>query len=245
MIENRAKIEKQIFLGRQAVRRSLQSKSKPQVMLQADVVSEPKTDVPVPRISTTPPQTGSDLPMSVDTDAETAFANGSRWFFKRGHAHASLNSGTPTPRDSSPNRDPLRSPMIRRKWAADLLNPTSHVESSHRGVVPHKPPLISVPIAKHGNSKAPSSSFFNRLRTKSFPNLSSPFSQDHKISRLGNESSVDTAAERAWSSDSSSEDDLSVDDQRHIHHPSVLNLTDYLDPTYPKDNDEDTEGSRG
>ena len=56
---------------------------------------------------------------------------------------------------------------------------------------------------------------------------------------------MDTAAERAWSSDSSSEDDLSVDDQRHIHHPSVLNLTDYLDPTYPKDNDEDTEGSRG
>jgi hypothetical protein len=233
MIENRAKIEKKIFLGRQAVRRSLQAKTpqvKPQVTHQAVTNIQLQTLSPIPSISTTPPPTGSDLPMSVDTDAEAAFANGSRWFFKRGHAHASPNSGSPTPQESS-IQDPLRLPVIRRKWATDLLSPTAHNESSNRGGTTKPVSPSSFPTFKHG-SKVPSSGFFNKLRTKSFPNLRLPFSQD---SRSGKEPVVDTTAERAWSSDSSSEDDLSVDDRRNIHQASVLNFVGHLGPAKAKD----------
>jgi len=210
MIENRFRLEKQIFLGRQAVRRSLQSKTRTlspesQMKPQADNLPEPVTGTnaatDVPRVSLTPPPSGSDAPMSVDTDTEAALVSGTRWFFKRGHS-TTPNSGTSTPRDHGPSQGPSRLPLTRRKWASELLSPASS-ESNNPSGTPDLPTNMS-------------SSFFNRLRAKSFPTLASSFSPSIK-SRLGKEQST---TEPAWSSESSSEDDLSVDSRR-IHYSSM------------------------
>jgi hypothetical protein len=171
MIANRAKIEKQIYLGRQYVR----NKSK------AIATSADNTRF---LNSNTPPPSGSDRPLSVDTDAETAFTS-SRSFFRNKRTHISpSNSGTTTPRDHhSRHQDPLRSPAARRRWASSLLSTGENSQTQ-----PTPPPV--------GGSE----SFFTRLRTKSLSTLV-PASPTLK------EMPVETA-EDAWSSDSSSEDDL-------------------------------------
>ncbi|CAK5275540.1 unnamed protein product [Mycena citricolor] len=99
MISNRAKIEKQIYLGRQYVRQSLHAKA-----------------AALP--ATTPPATGSDPPLSVDTDAEAAHLHKPRPLVSNKRPH----SGTSTPRDDGRQRDLLRSPAARRKWASNILH---------------------------------------------------------------------------------------------------------------------------
>ncbi|KAJ7700128.1 acyl transferase/acyl hydrolase/lysophospholipase [Mycena rosella] len=174
MIANRAKIEKQIYLGRQYIRKSLRSKPS------AVESSQPRHGPPrFPPVSTTPPPSGSDRPLSVDTDAETAFhTQGSRPFFRNKRTHISpSNSGTSTPRDHSRHQDPLRSPAARRKWASSLLNAGDRNQSAQPSAAPPG-----------------SESFFTRLRTRS-------------TSTLTPETPIE-GGEDAWSSDSSSEDDL-------------------------------------
>ncbi|KAF7301676.1 Patatin-like phospholipase domain-containing protein [Mycena indigotica] len=92
MIANRARIEKQIYLGRQHIRQI--AKSKP-------------TDL-TPEL-TSPPPSGSDHPLSVDTDAESAFTHKSRTFYRN------KRSGTSAPREHSRHPDLLRN---RKRWAS-------------------------------------------------------------------------------------------------------------------------------
>ncbi|KAJ7180137.1 patatin-domain-containing protein [Mycena crocata] len=139
MIANRAKVEKQIYLGRQSIRKTSKSKA-----LSPAADHGPRFPV---NLTTTPPPSGSDRPLSVDTDAETAFTGNSRSFFRNKRTHISpSNSGTSTP---SRQHDPLRSPAARRKWASSLLS-----------AQPSPVPLSS-------NSE----SFLTRLRTKSLSTL--------------------------------------------------------------------------
>ncbi|KAF7332233.1 Patatin-like phospholipase domain-containing protein [Mycena kentingensis (nom. inval.)] len=107
-IANRARIEKQIYLGRQQIRRTLRSKTP----------SEPAT-----RETTTgtPPPSGSDLPLSLDTDAETAFTHKSRSFYRN------KRSGTSTPREQSRHSDPFRT---RRRWASNENKTTPEADAS-------------------------------------------------------------------------------------------------------------------
>ncbi|KAJ7129635.1 acyl transferase/acyl hydrolase/lysophospholipase [Mycena epipterygia] len=177
MIANRAKIEKQIYLGRQSIRKGLKSKA---TITHTENTQSRHGPPRLPPISTTPPPSGSDLPLSVDTDAETAFTHNSRSFFRNKRTHISpSNSGTSTPRDHSHSRDPLRSPAARRKWASSLLNTGDRI-----------------PISQ---SNSGSDSFFTRLRTKSLSTLA----PETALTEIPIE-----PAEDGWSSDSSSEDDL-------------------------------------
>jgi hypothetical protein len=128
MIENRAKIEKQIYIGRQYVRASIRRRTpRPETrsILLDSTTPNPRLDPRIPLRSLSPPNTDSENPISVDTDAEDAFIRGSRWFFRRGHAKVSPppTSGTTSPQYSSSSRDPLRMPAIRRKWTSELLSP--------------------------------------------------------------------------------------------------------------------------
>lgn len=250
MIENRAKIEKQIFLGRQAVRRSLRTKTgrvalpEAQSMLLQNVTphnNNRKLEAHLPLISGSPPPSGSDHPLSVDTDAEVAFANGARWFFQRGHATASpsTNSGATTPLYHGATADPLRSPGIRRKWANDLLNP-SNEQNLRRAETRDAAAPSSLPITNQYNNKVASTGFFAKFRTKSFPSLPSPFSQEHRRSDLGRDSTLDAELEPGWSSDSSSEDDLIVDDRRRSYHSLHYASLDPIDGEVGEvDDDED------
>jgi hypothetical protein len=140
MIENRAKIEKQIYIGRQYVRTSLRRRNprpESRSMLLDSTTPNPRLDPHIPLRSLSPPNTDSENPISVDTDVEAAFIRGSRWFFRRGHAKVSPppTSGATTPQYSSSSRDPLRVPAIRRKWTSELLSPTLNAPLKHERLI--------------------------------------------------------------------------------------------------------------
>jgi hypothetical protein len=204
MIENRAKIEKKILLGRQAVRRSSRTRvSRGSLLEPRSLLLQPEqrsSDLSAPHQSPSPPQTGSDRPLSVDTDAEAAFARGSRWFFKRGRASTS-NLRSFLKEDNS-SLDPLTSSTIRRKWASDLLD-DSRSGSMDRRISPVVDTGASQ--TEGGINVIPQGSFFSRLRNSSLTGLTSPFSRDYGT-RSRRESSADYEAGSSWSSDSSSEE---------------------------------------
>ncbi|KAK0468400.1 patatin-domain-containing protein [Desarmillaria tabescens] len=180
MIGNRMRIEKQIFLGRQALRKITRTR--------------PRNISPE---GITPPPNGSDLPLSVDTDAEAAFSNGTQWFYRRGH-----HAGTERPGDLE--HDPLRSSAVRKKWVADLL----HGGTEERNT---RSPAYG---------QLPAGGFFRRLRTNSFPNLRLSGLRENVQER---QDKMDVSVERSWSSDSSSDDGVSVEGSR----PSYLSSPRY------------------
>lgn len=196
MIANRFRLEKQILFGRQAVRKSMQTKiraNSPDSRLapQAQEMSTSSLHSPT---SVPPVQTGSDLPLSVDTDAETAFANGSHWFFNQGRVTPSSTSGVSTPREPPPNPQLLRirTNLIRRKLAPVGDNAQQQVSDQPTGS----------PLAGSSKRTPPPSSdgFFVRLRSQSFPSIKSSLSSFSKANGA--------VAEEIWSSESSSEGDL-------------------------------------
>lgn len=142
MIENRAKIEKQILLGRQDVRKSLSGRTalpEPRSLLLEKASPNSRLDPLLPSLSLSPSQGGSENPLSVDTDAEAAFSIGSRWFFNRGHTHMSHTptSGSATPQNGNLAQDPLQIPAIRKKWTSELLSPVLNpTPDSRRFVFP-------------------------------------------------------------------------------------------------------------
>jgi hypothetical protein len=196
MIENRFRLEKQVFLGRQVVRRSLQARSRGI----SPARSDSRATSPRPEISRNPPSyrtaallvpTGSEPPLSVDTDAEEAFKEK---LFKRERGSPASNSASLTPRANGTNPpSPRARNLTRRRWATPIDDdsqefPTLAAERSATTSVPEQsPPSTS------------SNGFFLRLRTQSFPSFKNPFLPLK---------SVDAAAEEAWSSESSSEGDL-------------------------------------
>ncbi|THV08518.1 patatin-domain-containing protein [Dendrothele bispora CBS 962.96] len=191
MIENRARIEKQIYLGRQSVRRSL----RPAVRAQESSSSQAKQNA---RLTLTPPPTGSDYPLSLDTDAEQAISNGSSRIFRRVHG-----SGTHS-RGSSAARGPIPASFQRKNASHnDREQPLEPTSSSQRA----EPMTTSHSIVQ---SEQPS--FLTRLRTKSFPSgsfLSAGREQQYAARSIEDE----LGDEHLWSSDSSFDDDLSADDE--------------------------------
>ncbi|KAH7914326.1 acyl transferase/acyl hydrolase/lysophospholipase [Hygrophoropsis aurantiaca] len=232
MIENRFRIEKQILLGRQTVRKALRAKgrsdttpSERNAVAEAGNLPEPLTGTGLPTASLS-----NETPLPMDTDTESAFtANGTAWFFKRGRplAATGTDSGTSTPLENGYTNatDPLRSPLLRRKWASELLDQpgSGSGESVTRGFRPATPdpPPIERPLNPK-RSAASASGFFNKLRPRSLSTLSVPFTASHRLGKAPfKEPSLD-ASEPGWSSDSSSEDDSFMDDRRHLRHPSIL-----------------------
>ncbi|KAG6831598.1 hypothetical protein H0H92_009071 [Tricholoma furcatifolium] len=206
MIENRAKIENQIYLGRQYVRKILRGTPQP-------VASTSNTDDQVPnsRISAiNTSQLTSDPPMSVDTDAETAFRRKSPWFFKSGHDYEPLPpiSGAATPSERQPHLSNRPSTLRRKR--------VSEIQSSSNGSKPL--PQSSMP------SNSLSGSLLSKLHARSFPNLTSPFTAD---SSPASKESSDIAEH--WSSDSSSEDDLHIEDRRQLRYTASTVSLDPLD----------------
>lgn len=206
MIENRAKIEKKILLGRQDLRRSSRARVPRGSLLEPRSpllhLEQQSSELSAPHQSPSPPQTGSDRPLSVDTDAEAAFARGSRWFFKRGRASTS-NLRSFVKEDNS-SLDPLTSSTIRRKWASDLLDDSRSGSMDPRtsSVVDHD---TAASQTEDSNHVVPQGSFFSRLRNSSLTGLTSSFSRDYGT-RSRRESSADYGAGNSWSSDSSSEE---------------------------------------
>lgn len=192
MIENRIRIEKQVLLGRQAVHRAYKSKSgntsqEPREFLVQKSLAEPiQKNTPIP---VSPLYSGSDRPLSVDTDAEAAFARRSP-LFKRGHS----------PRELSPNHELEPSFTRRRRRVSESLNPAvaeEDVQFANGG--PRSP-----------SHDAPSNpGFFSRLHTRSLSRLSLPFSYEYRRRN----SVPDSKQGFSWSSESSSDDDYPLEEE--------------------------------
>jgi len=224
MIENRYRLEKQIHLGRQAVRKVLQMKDKDLNAIkqtQSHVIPPQAAVARLPEQGEAIPTQPTDDPMSMDTDTEVAIANHSPIFFKQ-----RSGSGSSTPREFSKETVQHFRPSIPRKRTSSLFR--SHGENeeqirSGRAMVPDPPQ--SETLASGSQSVPSSPSFFTRLRTRS--NLSSPFATLRK--RAGSQTSEKRFLEHSWSSDSSSDDDMSPDWRRQQQLPSLHN--------FPVDND--------
>lgn len=200
MIENRVRIEKQILLGRQAVHRAYKSKSRnpvhepKQFLLQKSIPNRPLALPLRPSLSMSPPS-GSDLPLSVDTDAEAAFARGSR-FYKR-----ERSSKNPSPTRTS-EKDPFL-PARRRRWASDRL-PMPNGDNADDD----DPPAVSASLVTNEGRESPTASLFSRLRANSISKLSFPFFENGFAPRR--DSSIEN---NRWSSESSSDEDFPTDER--------------------------------
>jgi hypothetical protein len=193
MIENRGRIEKQVLLGRQTVHKAYKSKSRsasrePRQILLRKSLTDPiqHTDIPI-----SPSHSGSDRPLSVDTDAEAAFIRGSP-FFKRDRSS----------QEPPPNHELDRERPSMRRRRLESLNPAVD-EATEEGAQ----------LANGGSQSAliqdPSNvGFFSRLQTQSLSRLSLPFSYEYRRQN----SIPENKQGFTWSSESSSDDDYPLDE---------------------------------
>ncbi|CCM01576.1 uncharacterized protein FIBRA_03636 [Fibroporia radiculosa] len=243
MIENRFRLEKQIFIGRQAVRRALHPRVQERSAHRSDAT--PQERVPVPNPDTKFPVTSStpigsapsEAPLPVDTDVETAYFLNS---IRDNKPVASGSNGTSSSLTSGHSLDPRR-PSLRRRQLAP--NPSRRVENDtareeRGGATPDPPPPPSnsssqhaLPLTRHASSSHVNPvEFLRRLGNGSITGSFSPFSSIRRSSKqLVSETLQDSMAEPTWSGDSSSDDDdLSILSRRQ-RHSSVFDIRSDLE----------------
>ncbi|KAI9001002.1 patatin-domain-containing protein [Trametes punicea] len=223
MIENRYRIEKQIFLGRQSVRKAMRSRSHERMA--AKIESLPHERVPPPNTGTklpvfaAPPMTAtaSEEPLPMDTDAEAAYINGTE------------ETQLLAPRHGGPERQPRRKRSQGSLRSGDGLR---EVEGDYGGATPDPPPppsdsetdRYSAHKDRHGHSTQ-TPSLLHRLRKTSLSSAFSPFASLRRGMR-GPQSDgqwqQETAQDPVWSGDSSSDDD-------DFRYPSAYELHQELD----------------
>ncbi|KAF9453064.1 patatin-domain-containing protein [Macrolepiota fuliginosa MF-IS2] len=207
MIDNRIRIEKAILAGRRVMRTMSRARNYAALQPRAPLLhpersSEQRSKEP------SPIQTASERPISVDTDAEEAFSQGSQWFYRRGRARRA-GSITSDHAKEEANYDPLSSFEMRRKWASDLLNPVNAFDSggmhSNRASPERQEPSTSRLSPTH---------FFRRLH--SFHSIHLPLSSERgqNIKEMKQVSNNEV-----WSSESSDEGN-----DEHIYSHSFMNL---------------------
>ncbi|KAF8812471.1 hypothetical protein BYT27DRAFT_7159930 [Phlegmacium glaucopus] len=194
MIENRARIEKQVLLGRQAVHKAYKSKSRSASEEPRHLLQKHLTDpIQNKQIPVSPSHSGSDRPVSVDTDAEAAFARASP-FFKGGRSSREPSPGHELDRERPPA-------ARRRRLVPELLNaegPERNTQVANGG--PRSP-----------NQDPPSNvGFFSRLHTRSLSRLSLPFSYEYR--RRNSIPDNKQLQGFSWGSESSSDDDYPLDE---------------------------------
>lgn len=228
MISNRVRIEKQILLGRQAVRTLSRSRSIPphlkSTLLHPTRQDEKERSTERRSKPPSPIPTTSEQPISVDTDAEEAFSQGSQWFYSRGRTR---RAGSPIieRHQEEASRDPLSSFRMRRKWAEDLLSPVEPVEGSdNEGDQQH-----STEKEENNNSRLSPSTFFKRL--PSLRGIHLPLSNE----RVQDTKEFNHAPTNdIWSSESSDED--TPDEFRYSHSPGRrLNYLPPMEKDGPRD----------
>ncbi|KAI0068836.1 patatin-domain-containing protein [Artomyces pyxidatus] len=234
MIENRLRLEKQIYLGRQAVRRAQQTPSG----VSAITAGKPPVPAVNPVLEDKGLNTGEaaipvdGLPSSLGTNGDGVPSRLQR-LFKR--ELIDVTPGTSTPEGLQDISDSFGGARLRRKWAEQAFDHDSD-EEDDEDENPFSTDAAQQPILDPSSRHPNGSSFLSRLRSQSFQGLSSPFSNLRRNSRLfGKEGSVERAADPSWSSDSSSGDDLSLEEHRHIHHPSIIHIPSSMGRVYPDD----------
>jgi hypothetical protein len=241
MIENRYRLEKQIYLGRQALRRSPQVREHATLDMASQLAKAVETLSREGR-SVTP---NREPPLSLDTDAEKDLAHGAEHYYRstrhlRRSAHAQ-GSGSAINRksmaDAAPNVVPGARNTSRRKAVAGLFigqhvhndgvaarTPSPQGSQDAVGLMPDSPPAGASTPSPRASTPPSGNTLLHRLRTTSFPSFS-PFSS---AKDKGKEREVAANAKVAdpedeWTSDSSLEDDGTLEDvQRHISSAAMM-----------------------
>lgn len=219
MIENRFRLEKQILLGRQAVRRALHSRGQDRLSQRLEGLPQERIPSPITgtKLASTSEPPSPDAPLPVDTDAETAYFDG---------PHGRNITPTSGARFGTAARDSHRS--VRRRWkinhrANNGASPQMMESSEYRGATPDPPPPdtdtdveenahVSNHMIQDGEEPI---GFFKRFRTTSIPASFSPFTT---LRRNRGNPSDNHSVEQSWSGDSSSDDDLSLNSRQR---PSI------------------------
>lgn len=224
IIENRYRLEKQIFLGRQAVRRAMRTRAQERV--EQKIESLPREQLPPPITDTKASVPGlsqsqsQDSPLAMDSDSEGGFQNGgSRPQSRRSRRPTHLHGSS---RSTGISAQELRRAFARRPWitsqhAADGDSGDDIPQVDYGAATPDPPPdqeleeqQAEPPVAQDPVVQGPPSpsALFKRLRTASF----SPFSSMRNRSRLFgiNGKEPEEPATVGSSESSSDDDDLSV-----------------------------------
>ncbi|EIW61949.1 patatin-domain-containing protein [Trametes versicolor FP-101664 SS1] len=245
MIENRHRLERQIFLGRQSVRRAMQSGSRERMANKIE--SMPQEPVPPPNTGTNlptflaPPVMAtitSEEPLPMDTDAEAAYINGSS---HRGSLVPQASTSSHRDRDHPEHGSGRHQPRRRRTpisvHADGSLDDIA--EGDFGAATPDPPPppsgsetdRHSTHSRGHHARASDTSSLFKRLRKASLGAAFSPFASLRRPMRSPQaEGQVVATPEPVWSGDSSSDDDdLSVMSFRRSRFPSAFELHQAMD----------------
>lgn len=220
MIENRSRLERQVLLGRQAVRKLLRNPTASSS--KTAYGGEPISGTKIPLVMT--PSADVEMPMSMDTDAETAFARGAEYFFR------SRRSRTSSPHPDMPlgglHPEYGRRDVRRRKAVSELFeSPHPSSDRTPRPATPDPPPDAAATSARPENVSPPSpSTFFSRLRTQSFQKFTTPFASMRRAGVEGEGKRAETPAPDAWSSDSSSDDDTFGEVRAHAERSGFISV---------------------
>lgn len=255
MIENRHRIENEVLLGRQAVRKALHNKDKSREAAKPQFGQFPQSTTgpraPQDETDTGPVPTTSEAPMSMDTDAEDEFKRGSRWFFKRDTS----KSGSSTPRDgreveprNARRANGVASPTWRGSWPSFF----QAQEAFHLQTVPQptvaEPAHLPAETVLQNVIPPPSPSLFNRIRRKSV--ISSPFSTlRHTAAKVTSRPGSEYGArddQGSWSSDTSSDGELPSPEwrgSRNQQFPSLVNFEDVDDILIHSSPDDEADGN--
>lgn len=220
MIENRFRLEQQIFLGRQAVRRAMQARGQASRRGEAAPqgrLPEPSTGTRLPLVAGTPLVSAlSEGPLPMDTDAEAAYLS---------HAQREEQRTVPL----APVPDARRTPGGRRRRVQSVVE---HIEREGREEERRSATLDVPPAAEARHASGSHGSpveFLRRLGT------GSPFSTFASLRRNKPRLATDSSQEtEACSGDSSSDDDdLSIISRRQ-RHPSAFDLRADFERRYPQ-----------
>ena len=231
MIENRFRLEQQIFLGRQAVRRAMRARGQAPRKGEAAPqgrLPEPNTGTKLPVVAGAPVvSTLSEGPLPMDTDAEAAYLSRAQREEQRNAAPAAAPAPGPA--------DARRGTGGRRRRVQNVVEQIEREaarEEEHRGATPDPPPVLAPqPQPAESQARHASSSHANPVEFLRRLGAGSPFSTFASLrGRNKPRSATDSPQEGdgAWSGDSSSDDDdLSVVSRRQ-RHPSAFDLrTDF------------------
>ncbi|KAI0699797.1 acyl transferase/acyl hydrolase/lysophospholipase [Cytidiella melzeri] len=263
IIENRYRIEKHIFLSRQAIRRAMRTRAQKRLDQTTETKPQGKLPLPITDIKLTAPQVmlsqNQDLPVPLDSDTEDISIMNE---IVRPKSNQSGRNSQPFPTAHLARSANMSSQDVRRAFAARRTWPTAQSADGDSGddislvdygrASPDPPPErvedVTEPHVNHSSpGEQPSlhtsspSAFFHRLRTASF----SPFSSIRQRNghAFGNDlatTSHDHGHPSAQSSESSSEDDdLSILSRRRW--PRSTPHSDSLS----QDDDFDGEGQAG
>ena len=250
MIENRYRLERQIFLGRQSVRKALQGGGNDRVTSRVEsmplgLVPRPPTGTQLPSIAVPPLSSlaPTEDPLPMDTDAEALMLNGDD----------KSSPSPPTPYRYNSRHDlpePSLRPQPRRRRSRASFSSLRDPVGDYGGATPDPPPHSAsdghdgYPLQHERQSSSQPSHGGSILRRLSRTSLRAAFNSLRRpnpptvTSAHSKRASVDL--EQTWSEDSSTdEDDLSILSRRRSgRYPSVLELQTALQRQLSSDEDD-------